>query len=96
VLEFFDMKLWAVMRSNYALRSKLDEANDCSILKTGASSATHVCGQRSGRPTAATIAKRFSAVAQIRHPKHAHQCLLIEEQRTRAVGQDRSIEASLK
>ena len=37
------MKLWAVMRSNYALRSKLDEANDCSILKTGASSATHVC-----------------------------------------------------
>ena len=35
-------------------------------------------------------------VAQMRHPKHAHQCLLIEEQRTRAVGQDRSIEASLK
>src|SRR4249920_3151308 len=36
-----------------------------------------------------TSAKRlFQQIsAQMRHPKHAHQCLLIEEQRTRAVGQ---------
>jgi hypothetical protein len=32
----FDVKRWAVMCSNHAWRGKLDEADNCSILKKGA------------------------------------------------------------
>jgi hypothetical protein len=65
VLEFFCVADRHV--SDHAWRTMFDELNDSSILKTGraslASSDLFSADSAQGEPTAATIAKRFSALA---------------------------------